>query len=110
MAVLHMHPHNFGARWYRAIPGAVIRHERVTGVVRGKPGARVECEPQGCRMRLHRQRRRLDARAVGPAELGVGLVRKIALRPTVPLAVRSEEHTSELQSPDHLVCRLLLEK
>src|SRR3990170_7845391 len=28
-------------------------------------------------------------------------------RPTPP---RSEEHTSELQSPDHLVCRLLLEK
>src|SRR5258708_18890914 len=27
---------------------------------------------------------------------------------TAPL--RSEEHTSELQSPDHLVCRLLLEK
>src|SRR5258708_20647698 len=26
-----------------------------------------------------------------------------------PLA-RSEEHTSELQSPDHLVCRLLLQK
>src|SRR5258708_26762891 len=24
--------------------------------------------------------------------------------------VRSEEHTSELQSPDHLVCRLLLDK
>src|SRR5258708_31674635 len=29
------------------------------------------------------------------------------LRPT---RCRSEEHTSELQSPDHLVCRLLLEK
>src|SRR5258708_31774588 len=28
----------------------------------------------------------------------------------VNLADRSEEHTSELQSPDHLVCRLLLEK
>src|SRR5207244_11487028 len=27
-----------------------------------------------------------------------------------PRLVRSEEHTSELQSPDHLVCRLLLEK
>src|SRR5258708_27032912 len=27
-----------------------------------------------------------------------------------PTASRSEEHTSELQSPDHLVCRLLLEK
>src|SRR5258708_23927645 len=26
------------------------------------------------------------------------------------LPERSEEHTSELQSPDHLVCRLLLEK
>src|SRR5258708_8692074 len=28
----------------------------------------------------------------------------------VPDQERSEEHTSELQSPDHLVCRLLLEK
>src|SRR5207244_12893448 len=27
-----------------------------------------------------------------------------------PSRSRSEEHTSELQSPDHLVCRLLLEK
>src|SRR5258708_18844637 len=35
-------------------------------------------------------------------------------RPSRPVASttrrRSEEHTSELQSPDHLVCRLLLEK
>src|SRR5258708_10072812 len=30
--------------------------------------------------------------------------------PHPPGAPRSEEHTSELQSPDHLVCRLLLEK
>src|SRR5258708_19289018 len=29
---------------------------------------------------------------------------------TLPVIGRSEEHTSELQSPDHLVCRLLLEK
>src|SRR5258708_19048177 len=29
---------------------------------------------------------------------------------TVRSLKRSEEHTSELQSPDHLVCRLLLEK
>src|SRR5947208_11606330 len=28
---------------------------------------------------------------------------------TCSLPARSEEHTSELQSPDHLVCRLLLE-
>src|SRR5207244_4947268 len=31
------------------------------------------------------------------------------IRPPFPSG-RSEEHTSELQSPDHLVCRLLLEK
>src|SRR5258708_28882533 len=30
--------------------------------------------------------------------------------PTWSVKTRSEEHTSELQSPDHLVCRLLLEK
>src|SRR5690348_17518714 len=30
--------------------------------------------------------------------------------PRSPAARRSEEHTSELQSPVHLVCRLLLEK
>src|SRR5258708_14155950 len=30
--------------------------------------------------------------------------------PLIPETLRSEEHTSELQSPDHLVCRLLLEK
>src|SRR5258708_23721071 len=37
--------------------------------------------------------------------------REYARRPARALReVRSEEHTSELQSPDHLVCRLLLEK
>src|SRR5258708_20292013 len=30
--------------------------------------------------------------------------------PEFGIVPRSEEHTSELQSPDHLVCRLLLEK
>src|SRR5947208_6254146 len=29
---------------------------------------------------------------------------------SITIRNRSEEHTSELQSPDHLVCRLLLEK
>src|SRR5690606_40281875 len=36
--------------------------------------------------------------------VGVGVV------PNVELAERSEEHTSELQSRENLVCRLLLEK
>src|SRR5258708_22768359 len=31
-------------------------------------------------------------------------------RISLSISDRSEEHTSELQSPDHLVCRLLLEK
>src|SRR2546430_13641383 len=34
----------------------------------------------------------------------------VALRDNVPTRVRSEEHTSELQSQSNLVCRLLLEK
>src|SRR5438876_8294167 len=33
-----------------------------------------------------------------------------AVKANPPAASRSEEHTSELQSPVHLVCRLLLEK
>src|SRR5258705_4770884 len=35
---------------------------------------------------------------------------RLVLRETVERAKRSEEHTSELQSLRHLVCRLLLEK
>src|SRR5258708_15480739 len=38
--------------------------------------------------------------------------RRLRARPGRTLTtqtIRSEEHTSELQSPDHLVCRLLLE-
>src|SRR5258708_7615137 len=41
------------------------------------------------------------------------LASRILAQPTTgsrPRSRRSEEHTSELQSPDHLVCRLLLEK
>src|SRR5439155_26984962 len=43
---------------------------------------------------------------------GAAMAGKIALvdRGTCPFVLRSEEHTSELQSRGHLVCRLLLEK
>src|SRR5258708_29498539 len=44
--------------------------------------------------------------AIQALRLGVGLVGQAGM----DVAQRSEEHTSELQSPDHLVCRLLLEK
>src|SRR3712207_8871976 len=36
--------------------------------------------------------------------------RVVICRRAVPPPTRSEEHTSELQSPQYLVCRLLLEK
>src|SRR5438552_5628230 len=35
---------------------------------------------------------------------------EVFFRALLCVVPRSEEHTSELQSPDHLVCRLLLEK
>src|SRR5207244_6983661 len=51
------------------------------------------------------------------ATFGFGVVFSDATQDTLAEAdhetyqeMRSEEHTSELQSPDHLVCRLLLEK
>src|SRR5439155_7890508 len=54
----------------------------------------------------HRHRRCGVARLFGPRLYGLRLLAKRHLnhRP------RSEEHTSELQSRGHLVCRLLLEK
>src|SRR5438552_8684031 len=44
------------------------------------------------------------------AQLARALVAGALTLRAVTLLDRSEEHTSELQSPDHLVCRLLLEK
>src|SRR2546429_3739044 len=51
----------------------------------------------------------------GSRGLGLGIVRRLAAAGYRAIAVahdaqRSEEHTSELQSRLHLVCRLLLEK
>src|SRR5258708_31247071 len=45
----------------------------------------------------------LTRRGVAPNAISITSV-------VVAVLARSEEHTSELQSPDHLVCRLLLEK
>src|SRR5258708_40373504 len=44
------------------------------------------------------------------SENGLDLIAWMRQKPELRLISRSEEHTSELQSPDHLVCRLLLEK
>src|SRR5437879_7015586 len=46
---------------------------------------------------------------IGQSEFAVRLLSVIPAIATVPLIYRSEEHTSELQSPMYLVCRLLLD-
>src|SRR5258708_21529803 len=61
---------------------------------------------------------RSEARAAPPGFLRRSERRHHRCAPRLPQQLdgllppdeRSEEHTSELQSPDHLVCRLLLEK
>src|SRR5947208_10556497 len=61
------------------------------------------CLLEGCGLRLQRPQR--------PTLPKIGRY-LLELLPALKAAVRfrSEEHTSELQSSDHLVCRLLLEK
>src|SRR5256885_8527718 len=51
-----------------------------------------------------------DRRGVDAVQVAVGTVRLEQPLDVDPPALRSEEHTSELQSPCNLVCRLLLEK
>src|SRR5258708_10732575 len=50
------------------------------------------------------------SRTVTSAKSKIRNPKPIALEMLIAFGFRSEEHTSELQSPDHLVCRLLLEK
>src|SRR2546422_4848766 len=63
--------------------------------------ARPRARPQGARAVI--------GRAAGVASLVAGFA-TLAIVLLISWDVRSEEHTSELQSRLHLVCRLLLEK
>src|SRR5205807_5896614 len=56
-----------------------------------------------------RKGRRQPTEPAGEAHVKYAYFRLKSI-PTITLHVRSEEHTSELQSPCNLVCRLLLEK
>src|SRR5256885_3235536 len=58
---------------------------------------------------LFRSHRGGEIEAVAPPRLRLERAEE-ARRVPPPGAARSEEHTSELQSPCNLVCRLLLEK
>src|SRR3712207_7253461 len=55
-------------------------------------------------------RRRDDVRIAGAARRLVAEVHRVRLADGERVLLRSEEHTSELQSRQYLVCRLLLEK
>src|SRR5438552_9686206 len=57
---------------------------------------------------LFRSSLSLGWRASNPTSIIVNTMHPRSAVDVIPQ--RSEEHTSELQSPDHLVCRLLLEK
>src|SRR3712207_7834970 len=61
--------------------------------------------------------RRLDFRTIcstplvrSDVAIGAIMIRRHEVRPFSEKQLRSEEHTSELQSRQYLVCRLLLEK
>src|SRR5258708_20136325 len=59
------------------------------------------------RVGVRRRSLSLSLSSTGQSRIGKAL---LDCHPRRPRPQRSEEHTSELQSPDHLVCRLLLEK
>src|SRR5690348_17617095 len=73
-----------------------IRDGRVTGV-------------QTCALPISPPEAEID-KLSGGERRRVALCRLLLSRPDMLLLDRSEEHTSELQTPVHLVCRLLLEK
>src|SRR5258708_25315542 len=91
-----------GGRWFRA------NSSRISAQI-SRVAERIGSSDTLQRVRQrHPQAWEFVIRRFAPGEylglhLTIGLIVSIA-------ALRSEEHTSELQSPDHLVCRLLLEK
>src|SRR5207244_10205691 len=71
--------------------------------------SRLPSLPPGCRLaKSSSLKPRFSASAIASASPNASMVVVEAVGASP--RVRSEEHTSELQSPDHLVCRLLLEK
>src|SRR5258708_20796892 len=63
-----------------------------------------------CPWRNHEQGQARAEAAAAILGSATDVIRLRRAATTRPQQLRSEEHTSELQSPDHLVCRLLLEK
>src|SRR2546429_3734660 len=80
------------------------RHRDQAGKIGSAPRP-IELEPW-----LPRRAREPRGPLLGRLGARVGREPERWIEGEVPLLVRSEEHTSELQSRLHLVCRLLLEK
>src|SRR5207244_4900104 len=77
----------------------------VIGIPRPGPvSAAHRCAINGCRIR----RCRIDSWQGIAAQDVLAAINTAATNTAAVYSARSEEHTSELQSPDHLVCRLLL--
>src|SRR5690606_41330782 len=53
---------------------------------------------------------KVDTRLTSNDQLSIRYLVDKSTDPGSPASIRSEEHTSELQSRENLVCRLLLEK
>src|SRR5258708_27564546 len=86
------------------VSSRVIAKPRERRALHDYPDARLEFLPPA--RRRHQQSREQN---YSPNALRIHSTRDV-WAPTRNTSKRSEEHTSELQSPDHLVCRLLLEK
>src|SRR5437870_10477883 len=88
---------DFGAE--NAVAGAAAKLKEHYGIEVPVSAVRVVTEEHGAAM-LAQEKQKSD----WPESGGVAGV------PVLIAEIRSEEHTSELQSRGHLVCRLLLEK
>src|SRR5690606_34049108 len=104
----------------REVPRAVLSQPPVEIVERPIDSTgKVQIQLEQCRLRYRRKCRILllrwsegfeifDTAAIAKVLQQISIAKKL---PPIPAGIyRSEEHTSELQSRENLVCRLLLEK
>src|SRR5690606_1675918 len=105
--------------WFRNARSPVAFHDVVTALLRDGRGAFIECSAHPVLVMSVRdtiEAAESDACATGTLRRDEGGPRRFltsaaeAYAGGAPVDLRSEEHTSELQSRENLVCRLLLEK
>src|SRR5207244_11431436 len=113
-----LHLSDDGRRQAAAVARRLAAHPKIEAVYaspleRARETAAAIAKVRGCAVRIERELTELDVGAwTGRSLRRLGRKREwqVVQRHPSGFRHRSEEHTSELQSPDHLVCRLLLEK